>query len=150
MKEYLEGGFDEKMPRRTYSEEFKKQTVELYNSRKPLQKMVREYELTTIALYRWILRINKTGSTRERDNRSESENEHLARNEITRSLSRPGRPVDNAVSESWFKTLKFEFVRERDFGTLKRLSLQLGDWVHGYNHLRLHSVLNNLSPISSF
>ena len=36
---------------------------------------------------------------------------------IARSASRPGTPLDNAVAESFFKTLKRELVEERGYGT---------------------------------
>lgn len=65
----------EKRPRRTFTEEFKKQMVELYNAGKPRAEIVREYDLTASALDKWITRINKTGSSREADNRSDLENE---------------------------------------------------------------------------
>jgi len=65
-------------PRRTFTEEFKKQMVELYNAGKSRTEIVNEYELTPSALDRWISRINSTGSTREKDNRSDSENELIA------------------------------------------------------------------------
>ena len=68
----------EKRPRRTYTEEFKKQMVDLYNAGKPRTEIAREYELTPSALDRWISRINRTGSTKEKDNRSEAENELIA------------------------------------------------------------------------
>lgn len=68
----------EKRPRRTFTEEFKKQMVDLYNAGKSRAEIVREYELTPSALDRWISRINKTGSTKEKDNRSEQEKELIA------------------------------------------------------------------------
>ena len=65
----------QKRPRRTFTEEFKKQMVDLYNNGKPRAEIVREYDLTASALDKWISRINKTGSSREADNRSDLENE---------------------------------------------------------------------------
>lgn len=65
----------EKRPRRTFTEEFKKQMVELYNVGKSRAEIVKEYELTASALDRWISRINKTGSSKEKDNRSDLEKE---------------------------------------------------------------------------
>jgi transposase len=77
----------EKRPRRTFTEEFKKQMVDLYNAGKSRTEIVQEYELTSSALDRWITRINKTGSTREKDNRSDEENELIAlRKEYKRLL----------------------------------------------------------------
>lgn len=66
---------NERRPRRTFTEEFKKQMVELYKAGKSRAEIVREYDLTASALDRWITRINKTGSSREADNRSDLENE---------------------------------------------------------------------------
>lgn len=68
----------EKRPRRTFTEEFKKQMVDLYNTGKSRAEIAREYELTPSALDRWISRINRTGSTKEKDNRSAEENELIA------------------------------------------------------------------------
>lgn len=65
----------EKRPRRTFTEEFKKRMVELYNAGKSRTEIVKEYDLTPSALDRWISRINRTGSSREKDNRTEEENE---------------------------------------------------------------------------
>ncbi len=65
----------EKRQRRTYTEEFKRKLVALYNAGKPRQEIVREYKLTESAFDRWISRINKTGSTKEADNRRDVENE---------------------------------------------------------------------------
>ena len=76
----------EKRERRTYSEEFKKQMVELYNAGKSKAELVREYELTPSALDRWISRINKTGSSKEKDNRSDLENELIALRKQNRQL----------------------------------------------------------------
>jgi len=74
-EEKLEAESKEKKQRRTFDEEFKKKMVALYNAGKSRADIVREYDLTASALDRWITRINKTGSSREADNRSELENE---------------------------------------------------------------------------
>ena len=68
----------EKRPRRTFTEEFKKQMVDLYNTGKPRTEIAKEYDLSPSALDRWICRINKTGSSKEKDNRTEAENELIA------------------------------------------------------------------------
>ncbi len=61
--------------RREYTEEFKQQMVRLYNSGKSKTEISREYDLTPSALNRWIQRFNKTGSTKEADNRTPEETE---------------------------------------------------------------------------
>ncbi len=47
--------------------------------------------------------------------------------QITRSLSRPGNPYDNAIAETTYKTIKTEFVRGRDFSNIDELELELSD-----------------------
>ena len=68
----------EKRPRRSFTEEFKKQMVDLYNTGKPRTEIAKEYDLSPSALDRWISRINKTGSSKEKDNRTEAEKELIA------------------------------------------------------------------------
>jgi len=63
----------ERRKRRTYTEEFKRQIVELYNSGKKKADLIREYDLTTSALDKWIQNYNSSGSFRAVDNRSEEE-----------------------------------------------------------------------------
>lgn len=66
-----------KRERRTFSEEFKHQTVQLYNAGKPKAEICREYDLVPTAINRWIKRINETGSAKECDNRTPEELELL-------------------------------------------------------------------------
>lgn len=68
----------EKRPRRSFTEEFKKQMVDLYNTGKPRTEIAKEYDLSPSALDRWISRINRTGSSKEKDNRTEAEKELIA------------------------------------------------------------------------
>ena len=67
----------QRRPKREFTEEFKQQMVQLYNSGKSKADINREYDLTPSALNRWIQRINTSGSTKEADNRSPEENELL-------------------------------------------------------------------------
>lgn len=67
---------------------------------------------------------------------------------IAQSASRPGTPLDNAVAEPFFKTLKRESVKERSYRTrneakqdiFKRIELY-------YNRVRMHSTLGYMSPV---
>ncbi len=61
--------------RRTFTEEFKLQMVQLYNNSKAPSEIVKEYDLTRSALMNWIQKYNKTGSFKESDNISEEEKE---------------------------------------------------------------------------
>ena len=63
--------------KRTYSEEQKKQLVELYNHGKPRSEIIREYDLTASAFDKWVKRINATGSSHGKDNRTPTEQELL-------------------------------------------------------------------------
>jgi transposase len=63
--------------KRTYSEEQKKQLVELFNHGKPRSEIVREYDLTASAFDKWVKRINATGSSPDKDNRTPEELELL-------------------------------------------------------------------------
>jgi transposase InsO family protein len=65
---------------------------------------------------------------------------------ITRSLSRPGNPYDNAVAETTYKTFKTEFCKKR-FESLEQLETELFDYVHWYNTKRIHGSLGYLSPV---
>jgi len=67
----------EKRPKRTYSEEFKHQIVQLFNNGKPRNEIIREYDLTSSAFDNWVKRINATGSSREKDNRTPEQEELL-------------------------------------------------------------------------
>lgn len=48
--------------RRTFTTEFKKQVVALYENGKTRQDIVNEYELTASALDRWIKQFQQSGS----------------------------------------------------------------------------------------
>ncbi len=64
-----------------------------------------------------------------------------------RSLSRKGCPFDNAVIESLNHTIKTEFVRGRVFESLEQLKMEFFEYVHWYNHHRLHGSLSYHTPM---
>jgi len=64
--------------RRTFSTDFKKQVVALYENGKSRQDIVQEYELTASALDRWITQFRQSGSFLEKDNQSPEEQELIA------------------------------------------------------------------------
>ena len=68
---------------------------------------------------------------------------------IERSLSGRGCPYDDAVDESTNKMLKAELAYGESFSTLHGLQVKLNDYVHWYNHFRLHSKLGYVSPVES-
>lgn len=55
---------------RHFSDDFKRQIVELYNNGKPMREILAEYDLGRSTVRRWINCINSTGSPRAADNRT--------------------------------------------------------------------------------
>jgi transposase InsO family protein len=63
------------------------------------------------------------------------------------SMSRPGCPWDNAMAESFMKTLKAEEVDGSSYSDLKDARARIGQFIEAvYNRQRLHSALRYLSP----
>ena len=58
-----------------------------------------------------------------------------------------GCPYDKAVAEATFKIIKTEFVKKRHFDGLEELHREFTDYVHWFNHVRIHSTLDYLSPV---
>lgn len=66
---------------------------------------------------------------------------------ITRFLSNPGSPYDNAVVESTNRLVKKELIYDNVYTSVERLRSDLNRHVWWYNHQRLHSTLGYLSPV---
>lgn len=67
---------------------------------------------------------------------------------ITQSVSRPGTPLDNAVAESFFKTLKRELVKDRGYKTREEAKQDIFKYIElYYNAVRMHSTLGYVSPV---
>lgn len=64
---------------------------------------------------------------------------------ITCSLSHTGCPYDNTVAKATYKIFNTEFVTNKTFDSLDQLRLGLTDYVHWYNHFRIHGFLGYLS-----
>lgn len=73
--------------------------------------------------------------------------EALTTFQIRRSLSLKGCPYDNAVAEATFKIFKTECIRGRHFESLEQLKLELDDYIHWYNHIRIHGTLGYSTPV---
>ncbi len=61
--------------RRTFTEEFKHQIVQLHQSGKPRSEIIKEYDLTPSAVDKWIRQSQNSGSFKEKDNRTTEEAE---------------------------------------------------------------------------
>ena len=67
---------------------------------------------------------------------------------IQPSMSRAGCPYDNAMAESFMKTLKSEQVDASDYRDLDHARSEIGAFIKDvYNRHRLHSALDYLSPM---
>ncbi|AKV01325.1 Mobile element protein [Labilithrix luteola] len=67
---------------------------------------------------------------------------------MTASMSRRGDCWDNAVSESFFATLRAELVDHENYATRRAAEKAIGDYIDRfYNVERLHSFLDYVSPI---
>tara|TARA_R110000823_G_C15872493_1_gene494266 strand:+ start:684 stop:1280 length:597 start_codon:yes stop_codon:yes gene_type:complete len=65
---------------------------------------------------------------------------------MTRSMSRKGTPLDNAVVESFFHSMKTELVHQASFGDEIEAVAKLLPYIEFYNRERLHSSLGYKSP----
>lgn len=72
----------------------------------------------------------------------------LASHGVRASMSAKGAPLDNAVAESFFSTLKNELVHHCNFATRESATTALGDYIElFYNRRRLHQALGYVSPV---
>jgi transposase InsO family protein len=66
---------------------------------------------------------------------------------ITQSMSRKANCWDNAVAESFFKTLKAELIYNSNFKTIEETKLAVFEYIETwYNRRRLHSSLGYKTP----
>jgi len=71
----------------------------------------------------------------------------LKKNNITQSMSRKGDCWDNAVAESFFKTLKSELIYHRKFANRESAKLEVFRYIEGFYHSkRIHSALGYKTP----
>ena len=66
---------------------------------------------------------------------------------ITQSMSRKGNCWDNAVAESFFKTIKYEWLNRFKFTSFNQLFSSIKDYISWYNTERIHSSLGYLTPL---
>jgi len=71
----------------------------------------------------------------------------LRKYSIIASVSRPANPGDNANCESFFRTLKREEIRAKEYGSAEELRIKISRFIDSYyNRKRLHSALGYRSP----
>ena len=66
-------------------------------------------------------------------------------------MSRKGNCWDNAVAESFFKTIKIECIYRQEIDSNTMAYRLVFDYIQGwYNTMRIHSSLGGLSPLQAF
>jgi putative transposase len=72
--------------------------------------------------------------------------ERLRQLQITQSMNRPGKVTDNAFMESFFHSMKADVIHGNTFREDHQLLSVLRSYIPFYNHSRMHSSLNYVSP----
>ena len=70
----------------------------------------------------------------------------LRKKKIRQSFSNPGCPYDNAVVESFFRTLKAEEVSRHFYATVDQLKDSIDEYIEFFNNRRPHQKLKYLTP----
>jgi transposase InsO family protein len=79
---------------------------------------------------------------------SESHRQILKDHGIVQSMSRKGNCWDNAVSESFFHTLKTEWVHHINYKTREEAKQSIFKYIETfYNRTRMHSANDYMSPV---
>ena len=66
------------------------------------------------------------------------------------SMSRKGNCWDNAVAESFFKTIKYEELNHHSFTTIGQVEQVVEEYMDWYNNQRLHSSLDYKTPAQRY
>ena len=66
---------------------------------------------------------------------------------IIQSMSRKGNCWDNAVAESFFKTIKYEWLYRFKYTSLEQLFDSIAEYIKWYNTERIHSSLGYRTPL---
>jgi len=66
----------------------------------------------------------------------------------SQSMSRKGNCWDNAVAESFFKTIKYEWLNRHKFKSFEQVYMSVFQYIENwYNIKRLHSTLGYKTPV---
>lgn len=70
----------------------------------------------------------------------------LRQHHVQQSFSNVGYPYDNAVAESFFRTLKAEEISQYNYSTFNDLHNSVKEYIDFFNNERPHQKLNYLTP----
>jgi len=72
---------------------------------------------------------------------------HLREAGIDTSMGSKGSPLDNAVAESFFATLKKDLINRRSWPTRGEARSAIFEWIEVfYNRIRLHTTIGSYAP----
>ncbi len=77
---------------------------------------------------------------------SKALDEWAYRRGVKLDYTRPGKPTDNGLIESFNGRLRDEFLNVNEFITMLDVREKLKAWQDDYNHCRPHGSLGNLTP----
>jgi len=80
----------------------------------------------------------------------QTRNIFLHHQKAEQSMSRKGNCWDNAVAESFFKTIKYEELNHHTFTTIEQIGQAVEEYVHWYNNQRLHSSIGYKTPAQKY
>lgn len=66
------------------------------------------------------------------------------------SMDGKGRVTDNIMVERLWRTVKYEDVYTKDYGTVEELIAGLRKYFDYYNHFRSHQSLNDMTPAEAY
>ncbi len=72
---------------------------------------------------------------------------YLQQHHVSGSMSRKGNPFENSCCESFFATIKKEWIYFQKYANLKSVEANIFEYVEVfYNRRRMHASLGYLSP----
>ncbi len=72
----------------------------------------------------------------------------MSRQGFTQSMNRPGQINDNAHMESFFHSMKAEYIHGKKFDTDEQLRQTVRRYISFYNHSRIHTSLSRMPPVT--
>lgn len=73
--------------------------------------------------------------------------EEVSKKEVISSMCCKGNPCDNALMESFYKTIKIELIDDTQFRDIDQAQMEIFKYIETYyNTKRMHSALDYQSP----
>ena len=70
----------------------------------------------------------------------------MTNNKLIGSMSRRGNCWDNAISESFFHTLKVELIHQNKYLYKEQAQRSIFQYIEGYYNKRMHSAIDYKTP----